>query len=261
MPSAHPKLYLNLLWHMHQPDYRDALTGEHVLPWTYLHAIKDYTDMAHHLEVNPAARVTFNFVPVLLDQLEDYCDQFKTGDIRDPLLELLAEPDLASISPEQCSLIIESCFKSHHEKMLVPFAYYQRLHNIYLTIESESQSPINYLSAQYKADLLTWYHLAWMGESVRRGSKLVQRLMDKGSQFTPQDRLDLFKLIGEIISDLIPRYKKLQDDGHIELSSTPHYHPILPLLIDFKSTHDVMPFAPLPYCDHYPGGRSRPEAH
>ena len=261
MPSAHPKLYLNLLWHMHQPDYRDALTGEHVLPWTYLHAIKDYTDMAHHLEVNPAARVTFNFVPVLLDQLEDYCDQFKTGDIRDPLLELLAEPDLASISPEQCSLIIESCFKSHHEKMLVPFAYYQRLHNIYLTIESESQSPINYLSAQYKADLLTWYHLAWMGESVRRGSKLVQRLMDKGSQFTAQDRLDLFKLIGEIISDLIPRYKKLQDDGHIELSSTPHYHPILPLLIDFKSTHDVMPFAPLPYCDHYPGGRSRAEAH
>src|SRR5665647_1812983 len=105
MSSARPKLYLNLLWHMHQPDYRDTLTGEYVLPWTYLHAIKDYTDMAYHLEANPAARVTFNFVPVLLDQLEDYSEQFKIGDIRDPLLALLIEKDLGSTSPERLSLI------------------------------------------------------------------------------------------------------------------------------------------------------------
>ncbi|MFM8758009.1 MAG: glycoside hydrolase, partial [Methylophilaceae bacterium] len=71
--SDHPsKLYLNLYWHMHQPDYRDTLTGEYVLPWTYLHAIKDYTDMAYHVEQNPHVKVTFNFVPVLLDQIEDY---------------------------------------------------------------------------------------------------------------------------------------------------------------------------------------------
>ena len=87
MPSNR-KLYLNLYWHMHQPDYRDYLTGEYVLPWTYLHAIKDYTDMAYHLEQNPRARASFNFVPVLLDQLEDYAEQFAAGDIRDPLLAL-----------------------------------------------------------------------------------------------------------------------------------------------------------------------------
>jgi len=261
MSSARPKLYLNLLWHMHQPDYRDTFTGEYVLPWTYLHAIKDYTDMAYHLEANPAARVTFNFVPVLLDQLEDYSEQFKTSDIRDPLLALLIEKDLGSASLEQCRFIIDSCFKSHHEKMLAPFAHYQHLYNIYLTLESESKTPFNYLSGQYKADLLVWYHLAWMGESVRRSSKLVQGLMERGSQFTLQDRLDLFGLIGELISDLIPRYKKLQDSGRIELSSTPHYHPILPLLINFKSAYDAMPLAPLPQCDHYPGGRLRAEAH
>ncbi len=45
-----PRLPVVLLWHMHQPQYRDALTGQYVLPWTYLHAIKDYTDMAAHLE-------------------------------------------------------------------------------------------------------------------------------------------------------------------------------------------------------------------
>jgi alpha-amylase/alpha-mannosidase (GH57 family) len=60
---------------------------------------------------------------------------------------------------------------------------------------------------------------------------------------------------------LIPRYKKLQSTGQIEISSTPHYHPILPLLLDFKSTRDAMPFAPLPSCQSYPGGRIRAKAH
>ena len=89
MKSNRPKLYLNLYWHMHQPDYRDTVNNEYVLPWTYLHAIKDYSDMAFHLEANPKARVTFNFVPILLEQLEDYSCQFKKNEIRDPLLSLL----------------------------------------------------------------------------------------------------------------------------------------------------------------------------
>lgn len=261
MTSVQPKLYLNLYWHMHQPDYRDTLTGEYVLPWTYLHAIKDYTDMAYHLEANPKARVTFNFVPVLLDQLEDYSQQFKTRNIRDPLLSMLAEPDISKLSEEQCRFLIKSCFKSHHEKMLTPFAPYQRLYNIYCALEAEPGVLFSYLSAQYKADLLVWYHLAWTGESLRRNSELIQSLMEKGQQFTLQDRLDLFGLIGELISDLIPRYKKLQKSGQIEISTTPHYHPILPLLLDFRSARDAMPYAPLPHSNHYPGGRSRALVH
>lgn len=145
--------------------------------------------------------------------------------------------------------------------MLAPFAHYQRLYNIYRTLESESKTPFNYLSCQYKADLIVWYHLAWTGETVRRESKLVQYLMEKGSQFTTQDRLDLFNLICELINGLIPRYKKLQDSGQIEISSTPHFHPILPLLLEFKSSRDALPFAPLPHCTQYPGGRERAEAH
>ncbi|MCB4811854.1 glycoside hydrolase [Methylovorus menthalis] len=261
MTDKRPKLYLNLYWHMHQPDYRDTLTGQYVLPWTYLHAIKDYTDMAWHLEANPQARVTFNFVPVLLDQLEDYTEQFVSGDIRDPLLAMLAEESLDNISTEQCNLIIDSCFKSHHEKMLAPFAHYQRLHNIYKALQIEGSAAFNYLSAQYKADLLVWYHLAWTGESIRRNNTFVQQLMEKGTQFTLEERRALFRLIGELISGLIPRYKALQDQGRIELSTTPHYHPIVPLLLDFKSTRDAMPYAPLPHTARYPGGKERACAH
>ncbi|MFM6978755.1 MAG: glycoside hydrolase, partial [Methylophilaceae bacterium] len=113
--SDHPsKLYLNLYWHMHQPDYRDTLTGEYVLPWTYLHAIKDYTDMAYHVEQNPHVKVTFNFVPVLLDQIEDYVQQFDSGEIRDPLLAMLARENLEYLEKHERCLIVDSCFKSHH---------------------------------------------------------------------------------------------------------------------------------------------------
>ena len=257
-----PKLFISIYWHMHQPDYRDSLTGEYVLPWTYLHAIKDYTDMAFHLEANPQARVSFNFVPVLLDQLEDYSAQFKSKNIRDPLLALLAHKDLGAISDAQCCLIVESCFKSHHEKMLSPFPQYQKLLQIYQATEPVAcGSELQYLSAQYKADLLMWYHLAWTGESLRRTNLVVKRLMGKGTQFSLQDRLDLFNLIGELITGLIPRYKALRDANRIEISTTPHYHPILPLLLDFKSANDTMSDAPLPLTPQYPGGKLRARAH
>ena len=257
MIPVRPKLYLNLYWHMHQPDYRDMLTGEYILPWTYLHAMKDYTDMAYHLEANRKARVTFNFVPVLLDQLEDYSQQFKAGTVSDPLLALLAQQDLHDISATQRNFVIDSCFKSHHEKMLAPFPHYQRLYNIYRGLEVEGQTAFNYLSGQYMADLLVWYHLAWTGESVRRNDETVVRLMTQGSGFSYTDRANLLALIGKLIRGLIPRYRKLAESGQIELSTTPHYHPLAPLLIDFSSARDSMPGVSLPNEAAYPGGRSR----
>jgi alpha-amylase/alpha-mannosidase (GH57 family) len=257
-----PKLLISLYWHMHQPDYRDSITGEYVLPWTYLHAIKDYSDMAYHLETNVKARVSFNFVPILLDQLEDYAAQFKAKRIKDPLLAMLGQDNLDCTSIAHCQLIIESCFKSHHEKMLSPYAQYQRLYHLY-QVASQSGDDMNlqYFSDQYKADLLVWYHLAWMGESVRRENKLVQSLVAKGSHFTSNERLSLFDLIGELITDLIPRYKALLQRGQIDITSTPHHHPILPLLLDFNTTLDAMPNAILPHARQYDGGEERAISH
>jgi len=262
LKSNRPKLYLNLYWHMHQPDYRDTVNNEYVLPWTYLHAIKDYSDMAFHLEANPKARVTFNFVPILLEQLEDYSHQFKKNEIRDPLLSLLVHENLAGLDQEQCQLVVQSCFKSHHEKMLSPFPHYQRLLQIYQLVEKMAcNDEFHYLSGQYKADLLVWYHLAWCGESLRRNNKVIQSLMTKGVLFTLEDRRQLFNVIGETISGLIPRYKALMQRKQIEISTTPYYHPILPLLLDFKSTLDAMPYAPLPQYVNYAGGYNRAVEH
>jgi len=252
---------LVFLWHMHQPDYRDYSTGDFVLPWTYLHAMKDYTDMAFHLERHPKIRAVVNFVPILLDQLEDYTDQFATGKLRDPLLRMLAHKDSGKLTAEDRKLIFDSCFRSNHTKMIAPYPAYKRLHEMFNILQSESETALNYLSGQYMADLLTWYHLAWCGESVRREHTLVVRLMSKAEGFTLEDRTELLALIGELVSGVIPRYRKLSELGQVEISSTPHYHPLAPLLIDFQSTKQAMPDAPLPQAIRYPAGKIRVAAH
>ena len=243
------------------PDYRNCRTGEFTLPWVYLHAIKDYTDMAHHLETHPGVRAVVNFVPVLLDQLEDYAEQFSTGQMRDPLLRLLSAPDLDQADREACSFILESCFRSNHTKMIQPYPHYRRLHELYLRLAQEGEAALNYLSGQYFSDLLMWYHLVWTGESVRRGSELVVRLMAQGEGFSHGDRCELFKLIGELVGGIIPRYRKLAESGRVELSCSPLYHPLAPLMLDFQSARESQPDAALPLEPGYPGGRTRVAFH
>ncbi|SFK18123.1 Alpha-amylase/alpha-mannosidase, GH57 family [Nitrosomonas aestuarii] len=255
------QIKLVLLWHMHQPDYRHYDTREFEMPWVYLHTIKDYTDMAHHLEAHPHIKAVVNFVPVLLDQLEDYVEQFATGQIRDPLLRLLATPDLASVSDDDREHILTNCFKGNHNTMLKPYPAYAKLHHLYDTLQKKQATELVNFSAQYFSDLLVWFHLAWTGESVRRHNATVMELMAQGEGFSHVERMRLFKLIGELIEGLIPRYRRLAETGQIELSTTPHYHPLSPLLIDFTSAHDGVADAPLPINSFYPGGRSRVTFH
>ena len=252
---------LVFLWHMHQPDYRDYSSGDFVLPWTYLHAIKDYTDMAYHLERHPKVHAVVNFVPVLLDQLEDYADQFATGKLRDPLLRMLAHEDSCELTDEQRQLILDACFRSNHTKMIAPYPAYKRLLELFQRLQPDGGAALSYLSGQYMADLLTWYHLAWCGESVHREHTLAVRLMSKAEGFTLEDRQQLLALIGELVGGIIPRYRKLAESGQVEISATPHYHPLAPLLIDFASAKETMPDAPLPNSPHYPKGRQRVTAH
>ncbi len=259
------RLDLVFLWHMHQPDYRDhadgTRMGEFVLPWVLLHAIKDYVDMAGHLERHPKVRAVVNFVPVLLDQIEDYCDQIDSGNYRDSLLRLLAQPDLDRIDAEDRRLLLEACFRSQHETMLAPFPHYLRLHNLHRHITKEGAAGLAFLSGAYYADLVTWYFLAWSGETERRRQPLLADLMTKGELYSHADRLQLLDWIGQTLKGIVPRYRALMERGQIELSATPHTHPLGPLLLDFAAARESLPNAPLPQTAAYPGGRSRLEAH
>jgi alpha-amylase/alpha-mannosidase (GH57 family) len=259
--SDQNKLDLVILWHMHQPDFRDHATGEFAQPWVYLHAIKDYSDMAAHLEAHPGMRVVLNFTPVLLDQLEDYADQFASGRFRDPLLRVLAQPDLRQLDQAGRDLILKSCFRANQQKLIDPYPGYQRLLEFFRLAQSHGDMGNAYLSAQFFGDLLTWYHLSWTGETVRRGDAGLLALIAKAHDYSHADRLQLLEVIGREVSDVIPRYRKLFEAGRIELTTTPECHPIGPLLLSFEAARETVPDAPLPQHAQYPGGRERAFAH
>ena len=260
-PTTKPPLRLVLLWHMHQPDFRDCVSGEFTQPWVYLHAIKDYSDMAAHLENHAGVHAVVNLVPILLDQLEDYAHQFAGGQVRDPLLRLLASEDLDALSQGERELLLTQCFRAYHEKMIDPYPPYKRLRDLYRALLDLDAQPARYLSGQYLADLITWYHLSWTGETVRRSHPWIAQLMARGENFSHTDRMQVFNLIGTVIADIVPRYRKLAQSGRIELSTTPHYHPLSPLLLDFAAARETLPDAPLPNADHYPDGRARVTWH
>ena len=193
MPANQP-MSVVLMWHMHQPDYRDMRTGRVHLPWTYLHATKDYVDMAAHLEAVPEARAVVNFAPILLEQIEDYIAQVKSyleghGVIQDPLLAELAEPALPGNAQARLRLM-QDCLRANRERMIARFEPFQRLATMADWYESHPDSMI-YASNQFLADLLVWYHLSWMAESVQRSDKRIQRLREKAHNFSLHDRREL----------------------------------------------------------------------
>lgn len=262
--SDKPTVHVVLCWHMHQPQYCDLISGEYKLPWTYLHGIKDYVDMAAHLEAQPEARAVVNFAPVLLEQLADYAAQVSgylrdSKPLRDPLLAALPAPVLPA-HVEQRMGLIHACLRVNRQRVIERFPAYHRLARL-ADAFLEHCGEVAYASDQFIADLLVWYHLGWMAETVRRSDLRIQRLQEKGQGFTLHDRRELLTLIGELLSGISDRYRRLAERGQVELSVTPYAHPITPLLLDLETAREAMPDVSLPDLKHYPGGRERAHWH
>ncbi|HEY4210391.1 MAG TPA: glycoside hydrolase family 57 protein [Steroidobacteraceae bacterium] len=257
------RLPVVLLWHMHQPQYRDALTGQYVLPWTYLHAIKDYTDMAAHLEANPAARAVVNFTPVLIEQLEvlskRIAEHLSTGaPLPNAVLNLLGPDPVTQDAGERLDLL-KACLRAQRKQMIERFGPYLELATIAEVLATPERA--RYASQQLIHDLAVWYHLAWIGETVRRSNPLITGLTDQGRDFTQAQRRQLLALIGELVGAIVPRFRRLSETGQCELSVTPYGHPIVPLLFDFQSARDAVPGMVLPEHTGYPGGAERAAWH
>jgi alpha-amylase/alpha-mannosidase (GH57 family) len=257
------RLPVVLMWHMHQPQYRDALTGEYVLPWTYLHALKDYSDMAAHLEQNPAARAVVNFTPVLIEQLQEYAlrvsNHLRTGaPVRDPVLATLAETALPSAAEPRLELV-KALLRAHRVNMIERFEGFAEIARLAESLATPER--IGWASDQMIWDLAVWYHLAWLGETVRSGDTRAQDLIRQGRGFAPTQRRKLLGLVAEVLDGIVPRYRALAEAGRIELSVTPYGHPILPLLYDFRVARESQPGVQLPRHAGYPGGDDRATWH
>jgi alpha-amylase/alpha-mannosidase (GH57 family) len=273
------KLKVVLCWHMHQPAYYDWYSKQYQLPWTYLHGIKDYVDMVAHLEAVPNAHAVVNFAPTLLEQLDDYVQQiqafFREGTlIRDPLLAALTsqpahQPFLqpvAGATNEAAELnaarlkLIDQCLRANQERLIQRFKPYQALAEVANSFQQNAKL-VTYLDEQYVVDLVMWYHLAWLGEIVRRQDSRVKALVEKGRGFSESDRRQLLEIIGELLSGVIPRYKALMEKGQIELSVTPYAHPIMPLLLDVFSAREAIPDINFSGISCYPDGKERVRWH
>jgi alpha-amylase/alpha-mannosidase (GH57 family) len=258
------KLKLVLCWHMHQPEYRDLQTGEFKLPWTYLHVIKDYVDMVAHLEAVPEAKAVINFAPILLEQIEDYANQvsgyLRNGvAITDPLLAALVAPTIPE-EPEDRLRLVKDCMRANRERQINRYPAFVKLVEMTEWLEQHYGS-LCYVNAQFIHDILVWYHLAWMGETVKLTDSRIKYLIEKGTCYSIHDRIEVVQIIGELLANVIRRYKVLARKGQIELSVTPYAHPIIPLLLDLNTTLEAMPDADLPELNGYPGGEDRVKWH
>lgn len=226
-----PKLYLALLWHQHQPLYKDlghaGPRGSYTQHWVRLHALRDYYSMAALIAEHPALHLTINLTPVLLWQILDYVEQGAT----DRHLELTRVPAEA-LSAADREEILATFFDAQWETQIAPYERYREL----FARRQESQPG----TIRDLRDLQMWSNLVWFGKEFRDGDvrlangevASVRRFMERGRDFTVADIEAMVAEQFKIMRAIVPIHRTLQDAGQLEVSTTPFYHPILPLLVD-----------------------------
>jgi len=221
-------ILVSFLWHMHQPFYKDLVRRSYVMPWAYLHGTKDYLGMPALLEEFPRIHQTFNLVPSLVFQLEEYA----RGQARDPALELAFKP-VGELTAEDRGLIIERFFPVPVRTMLQPYPRYFELYE-----RRSDPSRHHAFTDQDIRDIQVWWTLAWLDHDRR-----PKDLVEKGRDFTESDKDRLRQIVEETIRAIIPEYRRMQEQGTIEISTSPFYHPILPILIDSRVDDGNVPVA------------------
>lgn len=212
---------------MHQPVYQLTPTGDYLMPWVRLHAVKDYLDMVLILEKFPKIKLNFNLVPVLLDSLIDYGE----NDLHD-IHSRLTITDVEDLTADDKEFIINNFFDANFHSMVLPSEEYNRLYQKY---QLNPENDINMFSNQEYSDLMALFNLAWFDPIYKNIYPELKKLIKKGKDYTTEDRIKIIDIQRDIIRKIIPTYKKFSDEGRIEITTSPYYHPILPILLDIKS--------------------------
>lgn len=211
---------------MHQPYYKNLLTQESDLPWVRLHGVKDYLDMVQILEKFPKIKQTFNVVPSLFEQVEDY----NNAKVTDKYLELSKKP-AAELSKHDQEFILQNFFSINNEKVISTFPRYYQLH-------FKKQHHLEFLTQDY-LDLQLLFNLAWIDPSFRQNIPELKKIVLKERFFNEQDKTIVLDKQLSILKEIIPAYCLYQQNNRIEISVTPYYHPILPLLCTTNAAKDT----------------------
>jgi alpha-amylase/alpha-mannosidase (GH57 family) len=230
---------------MHQPFYKDLLSGEYKLPWTRTHALKDYYGMVKILEDFPEIRQTFNLVPSMMVQVEEYA----AGEAQDPFLECALKP-AESLTPDEQHFILRHFFNANPQRMIYRYPRYGELYDAWRAQNKSSARGL--FGPQEYRDLQVLSQLAWFDEEFQESDHAVSALIRKGRNYTLDDQRLMGEKQRQLLGLVIPEYKKLAAKGQIEISTTPFYHPILPLLCDSNIAAVAHPNVPLPRPFRYP---------
>jgi alpha-amylase/alpha-mannosidase (GH57 family) len=234
------KVALALWWHQHQPYYPDNVGRQNPMPWVRLHGVKDYYGMAVHLLEFPEMRCAINLVPSLLLQLEDYTDR----DGSDRFLDV-SRIAADSLSEEEALFILDHFFMAHPAHMIRPYGRYAELYER-RGLRRPARDVLGRFQARDLRDLQVWFNLAWIHPlAFERDSELCD-LRDRGRNYSEEDKNRLLAKHVEILKAIISLHRRLADSGQVELTTTPFYHPILPLLFDKRLARESIPDAVLP---------------
>ena len=226
------------LWHMHQPYYVDPVTRTALMPWVRLHSVKGYLDMITIIEDFPRIRPNFNLTPVLLLQIKEIIE----GETKDLWLEWSRKP-AADLNDEERLAILENFFKIHWDNLIKPFPRYWELlnkrgHTFY---KDDVRHSLRYWSVQELLDLQVWYNLAWCGYTADRLYPELVALRSKGRGFTEEEKLRVLDIHLEIMRLILKKYGDAEARGQAELTTTPFFHPILPLVYDSHFAERCLP--------------------
>lgn len=239
-------LALAILWHHHQPYYPDDQAGENPMPWVRLHGVKDYFGMALHLQEYPEMRCTINLVPSLLAQIRAYTER---GAVDRPLA--VSRLPAEHLSEEDALYLLDHFFMANPERMIRPYPRYAELYDRRAPGKNTAREALRRFRPQDFRDLQVWFNLAWVHPLAFEQDPDLRALLAQGRHFSEDDKHRLLAKHLEILGRLIPLHRKLAESGQVELTTTPFYHPILPLLFDRKLAREALPEVRLP---HYTGG-------
>jgi alpha-amylase/alpha-mannosidase (GH57 family) len=235
-----PKLRIVFLWHMHQPYYKDLVSGEYRLPWVRMHALKDYYGMVKLLEEFPQVHQTFNLVPSLMTQIEDYV----SGAARDPFLDVVAKP-ARDLSADERQFALQYLFQANQTHMIGRYPRYRELWERFPPQDRDVERAVKRFQVQDFADLQVLSQLAWFDEFFLLDPEIAA-LVAKGRGFSESDQQLVIAKQREFLAQVLPAYRAAAQRGGIEISASPFYHPILPLLCDTDLGRVSSPGLPLP---------------
>ena len=240
MSSDGPKIRLVLLWHMHQPFYKDMISGEYRLPWVRLHALKDYYGMVKLLEEFPQVHQNFNLVPSLVAQIQDYV----SGQAHDPFFNLVAKP-AADLTSSERQFALQYLFQANPVNVIGRYPRYRELWERYRATVDRPEGPESYFVTRDYADLQVLSQIAWFDEYFLSDPD-VAAMVTKAQDFGRDDQETMLAKQREFLAKVLPAYADAAARGSVELSATPYYHPILPLLCDSNVGAESTPSLALP---------------